>query len=83
MSDSLTVAIVFTCIAVEAHFKILRFGDQNDDCVVMHGDRVDARWRLATDRGDARRPSFRVTLRAEPSYFAVAAHPIVNIGFVF
>jgi hypothetical protein len=37
---------------------------------------------LDTDRGDARSSSFRVTLRAEPSYFAAAAHPIVNIGFV-
>jgi hypothetical protein len=37
---------------------------------------------LDTDPGDARNSSFRVTLRAEPSYFAAAAHPIVNIGFV-
>ena len=82
MSDSLTVAIIFTCVAVEAHFKILRFGDQNDDCVVMHGHSVDAKlanWPMTA----ASRPSLRVTLRAEPSYFAIAAHPIVNIGFVF
>ena len=25
---------------------------------------------------------FRETLRTEPSYFAAAAHPIINIGFV-
>ena len=44
-------------------------------CMTQNGE-------LDTDRGDARSSSFRVTLRAEPSYFAAAAHPIVNVGFV-